>query len=206
VQAHGTSTEQNRVTESHILNEIAKTYALTEWPVTSIKAYVGHSMGTAAGDQLSAALGVWRYGWIPGIKTIDHIAEDVNDSHLDILMADKFVGQQGEQIKAAILNAKGFGGNNASGLILSPKQTMQMLANKHGVDAMDDYKAKNIAVAMTAEQADELSQYGAAPVIYDFGTSTMDKQSVSMTTSHIGLSTFANKIKMPDAAEFGCYL
>ena len=42
VQAHGTGTPQNRTTESHILNEVAKTFAVKHWPVTSVKAYVGH--------------------------------------------------------------------------------------------------------------------------------------------------------------------
>ena len=88
VQAHGTGTPQNRVTESHIFNEVAKTYQLDNWAVTSIKSYVGHSIGAAAGDQLCSALGVWQFGYIPGIKTIEHIADDVNNSNLDILMKD----------------------------------------------------------------------------------------------------------------------
>ncbi len=64
VQAHGTGTPQNRVTESHILNEVAKTFGIDSWPVAAIKSYVGHSMSAAAGDQLIASLGVWQYGWL----------------------------------------------------------------------------------------------------------------------------------------------
>lgn len=37
VQAHGTSTPQNRVTESHILNETAKVFGIEKWPVGAIK-------------------------------------------------------------------------------------------------------------------------------------------------------------------------
>ena len=78
VQAHGTGTPQNRVTESQILSQVANTFGIDNWKVTAIKSYVGHSMGAAAGDQVMASLGVWQYGFIPGIKTITHIAEDVH--------------------------------------------------------------------------------------------------------------------------------
>jgi acetoacetyl-[acyl-carrier protein] synthase len=57
MQAHGTGTPQNRVTESHILNEMAKNFGIEHWPVAAIKAYVGHSLAPAGGDQLAAALG-----------------------------------------------------------------------------------------------------------------------------------------------------
>src|SRR5690606_18499741 len=47
VQAHGTSTPQNRVTESALLNEVAKHFGIPAWPVTAVKAYLGHSLGCA---------------------------------------------------------------------------------------------------------------------------------------------------------------
>ena len=64
IQAHGTGTPQNRVSESHIFNELAKTFQLEKWPVAAIKAYLGHSLATAAGDQLAASLGAWAHGII----------------------------------------------------------------------------------------------------------------------------------------------
>ena len=84
IQAHGTSTPQNRVTESHILNETAKAFGIEKWPVVAVKAFLGHSIGVSAGDQIMATLGIWDEGIIPGIATIDHVAADVFDSHLDI--------------------------------------------------------------------------------------------------------------------------
>ena len=56
VHAHGTGTPANRTTESHILNEIAKTYGIKSLPVTGIKSYLGHSMAPASGDQLTSCL------------------------------------------------------------------------------------------------------------------------------------------------------
>ena len=49
VQSHGTGTPQNRVTESQILNELAKIYGIERWLVSAVKAYVGHSMAPAGG-------------------------------------------------------------------------------------------------------------------------------------------------------------
>ena len=50
VQAHGSSTPQNRVTESTILNKVATAFDIEQWPVTAVKSYVGHSLGTASGE------------------------------------------------------------------------------------------------------------------------------------------------------------
>ena len=41
IQAHGTGTPQNRVTESHILNEMAKCHGIDDWLVSAVKAHVG---------------------------------------------------------------------------------------------------------------------------------------------------------------------
>ena len=68
MQAHGTGTPQNRVTESHIFNALAKNFGIRQWPVTAIKAFLGHSLACASGDQIIASLGVWHDGIIPGIK------------------------------------------------------------------------------------------------------------------------------------------
>ena len=123
---------------------MAKTFGINDWPVCAIKSYVGHSVGAASGDQLISTLGcaVWLD---TEIKTIDHIADDVHDEHLNILMDHKYVGEKGEEMLAAIINSKGFGGNNASALILSPQQTMKMLETKYGADAIADYWQRNKA-------------------------------------------------------------
>lgn len=197
VHAHGTGTPQNRTTESHILNEVAKTFSIKSWPVTAIKSYVGHSVGAAAGDQLAAALGVWQYGWIPGIKTIDHIADDVYQSNLNILRDHYFAGEKGEKMQGVILNSKGFGGNNASALILSPQQTMAMLSKRHGQATLDQYAAKNHRVKTEAAARDINTCQGDERVIYKFGESVMDQTSVSMTQDSIQLSEFSQKISLP---------
>ncbi|MGR5464111.1 beta-ketoacyl synthase [Photobacterium damselae] len=205
VQSHGTGTPQNRVTESHILNEVAKTFAIDKWPVAAIKSYVGHSMSAAAGDQLIASLGVWQYGWIPGITTIDHIADDVHQSNLEILTSHKFAGEQGEAYKAVVLNAKGFGGNNATGLVLSPQQTLEMLTVRYGQECIDSYKTRNTPVAQIAKQNDLAACQGQETIRYDFGSEVMDGDSVEMDQQSLKLSAFVQAIDLPTVNPFAEY-
>lgn len=196
VQAHGTGTPQNRTTESHLLNEVAKTFGIEKWPVTAVKSYIGHSISVAAGDQLAATLGVWQHGWIPGIKTIDHIASDVYQSHLNILQDHLFVGEKGTNMRATIINSKGFGGNNASALILSPQQTQHMLQQKYGQARLDEHKKHNKTIQEVSTKIDHAIATGHEKVIYRFGEAVMDQTSVSLTKDHIRLSEFAKEIPL----------
>lgn len=205
VQAHGTGTPQNRVTESHILNEVAKTFGIENWPVTAIKSYVGHSMSAAAGDQLIASLGVWQYGWIPGIKTIDHIADDVHQSNLNILMDHYFAGTAGDDMQGVIINAKGFGGNNASALVLSPQKTLAMLQKKYGQLAIAEYLARNVKVRTTTAARDQQACQGQEEIRYYFGESVMDETSVTMTQNSLTLSAFGEAIALPTANPYADY-
>lgn len=197
VQAHGTGTPQNRTSESHILNATAQAFGIHNWAVTSTKSYVGHSIGTAAGDQLIAALGVWQYGWIPGIKSIDHIAADVHHTNLNILLDHKYVGEKGCDIKGAIINSKGFGGNNATALVLSPEKTLAMLSKKYLPSTLQDYYKKNILVQKTSTQADALACQGAERITYNFGDAVMEVDSSAITQSSLSLSEFVNKVELP---------
>ena len=206
VQAHGTGTPQNRTTESHILNEVAKTFSIQKWPVAAIKSYVGHSVSAAGGDQLIAALGVWQYGWIPGIKTIDHIADDVYRSNLNILMDHYYVGEQGEKIDGVVINSKGFGGNNASALVLSPQQTFKMLEKKYGAGALKHYKNQNVPVKARSNAMDVKTCHGNERIIYKFGQSVMDQTSVSMSQEALQLSEFAKSIDLPMTNPYTEYL
>ncbi|CDH22219.1 beta-ketoacyl synthase [Xenorhabdus bovienii] len=206
VQAHGTGTPQNRVTESHIINEVAKVFGLNCWDVTAIKSYVGHSIAASAGDKLACTLGVWQYGWIPGIKTIDHIAEDVHATNLNILMQNKFAGEHGEEMRATIINTKGFGGNNASAVILSPQQTMQMLNKKHGSSAVYTYHQRNQIVKRISEDQDRAICRGEESVVYNFGNAVMQSSDIKLSRQEVKLSGFKHSIKLPNAEEFSAFL
>lgn len=200
VQAHGTSTPQNRVTESHILNETAKAFGISKWHVGAVKAYVGHSIGAAAGDQITATLGIWQYGFMPGIATIDHIADDVHHSHLNITPAHTEVGAQG--IDVAIINSKGFGGNNASATLLAPHVVQRMLEQRHGKDRMRAHGAAQQKVAAAAHAYDASAIAGKAAPIYKFDHHVLDGNSVSMNSSAVNIDGVPHAIPLDFASPY----
>jgi len=204
-QAHGTGTPQNRVTESHILNEVAKSFEIENWNVAAIKSYVGHSLGPAGGDQLTATLGVWEYGIIPGINTIDKLAGDVYDSNLNFCIEHTKVGEKGIEMKAAIINSKGFGGNNATGLILSPQTTMEMLEKKYGPARIAKYKLLNENVLKSANDYDEAVINGEFKAIYHFGSEVMDGNDLEISDKGIKLSKFENELSFSQENPFKEY-
>lgn len=166
VQAHGTSTPQNRVTESHILNEIAKVHGIDQWTIAAVKSYLGHPLAVSAADQLMSSLGVWQYGLIPGITTVDKLADDIHDSNLRFILEHLDTGTQG--MDAVLMNAKGFGGNNATAAVLAPHVTKQMLEKKHGASAMKEYQTRNEKVAAASEQYNQDTIDGKTSPIYRF--------------------------------------
>ena len=84
VQAHGSSTPKNRTTEAGVLQQVATTFEIEQWPIVAVKSYVGHSLAPASADQLMATLGVFHHGILPGIKTTKAIADDVQADRLAI--------------------------------------------------------------------------------------------------------------------------
>jgi acetoacetyl-[acyl-carrier protein] synthase len=194
VQAHGTSTPQNRTSESHILNEIAKSFGIERWPVAAIKAYIGHTMGVAAGDQLASSLGVWSDGLIPGIKTIDHVADDVQRSHL--LIGSEHIEVDPARIDSVILNAKGFGGNNASAPVLAPHVASRMLEKRHGSQAMNSYRLRNEAVAQAAASYDEAACNGDWHIVYRFDHNVLHGEDLTLTRHAIHVPGFGPAVDL----------
>jgi acetoacetyl-[acyl-carrier protein] synthase len=193
-QAHGTSTPQNRVTESHIMSELAGVFGVEDWVVGAIKAYVGHSLAPAGGDQLAAVLGAWEYGWIPGIATIDHIAQDVYQDHLRFSI--EHVQIDPTQMDGAFINSKGFGGNNATALILSPTVTRRMLERKHGAAAMKTHRRHNEAVLTQLADYDARMSRGEVAPIYQFGEGVLEASDLTITDTQIRVPGYANAIEL----------
>ena len=194
MQAHGTSTPQNRVTESQILSSLAGQFGIDDWLVGAIKAYVGHTMAPAGGDQLAAILGQWQYGIVPGITTIDHLAADVVTDHLHFPMQhvqttpDRYVG--------AFVNSKGFGGNNATGFFLSPQQTRGMLERRWGNAAMAEWSARNEEVAARAAAYDEAASSGNTNTIYHFGEGVIDGADLTIDANTLTVPGFGHPVNL----------
>lgn len=141
IQAHGSSTPQNRVTESDMFNRLAKEFGIKQWPVTAVKAHLGHSISAASADQLMTTLGSWQHGILPGITTAKEIAEDVHTEHLDIPLQHKQIHP--DSIQLTFINSKGFGGNNATGWVLSGKQCRKIIRSAVNDDVWNKYLSKN---------------------------------------------------------------
>jgi acetoacetyl-[acyl-carrier protein] synthase len=188
VHAHGSSTPANRVTESEILDRVAAAFGIEQWPVTAVKAFVGHSLATASGDQVIGALGAFKYGIVPGIKTIDAVACDVHQDHLSLSTEDRKVGDQA--LDVAFINSKGFGGNNASALVLAPHVTERMLRKRHGQAAFDAYLARREGTRAAAAAYDQQALQGKLDIIYNFGNDMIDDQAISITTEEVKVPGF----------------
>jgi len=166
VQAHGTGTPQNRTTESQILSGVAKAFGIEDWPVAAIKCFVGHTMAAAGGDQLASTLGVFAHGILPGITTIDEVAPDVEQAHLRFSPSP--LQRTPADWDAAFLNAKGFGGNNATATVVSPRIASQWLEQRHGERAVSAWRRRNAAVGDSAAAWDRAMTEGTATIVYRF--------------------------------------
>jgi acetoacetyl-[acyl-carrier protein] synthase len=194
IQAHGTGTPQNRKTESHILNKVATTFNLDKWPIAAIKSYVGHSVSSSAGDQMAAALGVFNDGIIPGILTINNIADDVSKERLEFLTEHRNIGVK--NIDATIINSKGFGGNNASASILAPHVAEKMMKQRHGKKVLGEYYKRHEEVAEATRQYDHSTTEGKNNVIYKFDHNVLGSEEIDISQDSISISKIEKKISL----------
>jgi len=193
VQAHGSSTPQNRVTESAIFDRVAKVFGIHQWPVAAVKSYIGHSIAAAGGDQLINSLGVFAQGILPGIKTMDEVASDVHQSRLRFSSKDMRFDELPE---VAFLNSKGFGGNNATACLLSPLKTKAMLAKRYGEEAMNHYATKNQLVLEDAERYNQSALRGVFNVRYRFGQNMVSDSDINLSASSISTPGFGHDIDL----------
>lgn len=190
VMAHGSSTPQNRVTESIIFERIAEAFGISDWPVCAVKAYVGHSLAPASGDQIMTAIGAMRHGLIPGIKTMDAVADDVYQQRLHFPLKDLPAEKD-----VAFINAKGFGGNNATGVLFSGQVTEQMLAKRHSSD-WSDYCQRREATREQAADYEARADRGELAPIYRFGEGVIGDDEVLLSDQAISLPGYGKAVPL----------
>lgn len=194
VHAHGTSTPQNRVTESLVLNKVAQAFNIDAWPVVAVKCFLGHSIGSAAGDQVAAALGTWGSQILPGITTVDKTASDIHDSNLAFNLNHQQVEQ--DRFDSALINSKGFGGNNGTAVLLSPSHAQSLLKSRHGAQKFNDYLNQ---LENTKERAAEYNQAalnGTSKPIYEFGQNVLNDEHLTITENSIEISGYDRPISL----------
>ena len=172
VHAHGTSTPQNRESESHIISSLAKAMKIRALPVTAIKSYLGHSLAAAGGDQMINALGSWNHLKIPGITTTPALAENVSSDNVNYLL-DHLEFEHGA-FDFAILNAKGFGGNNGTALVASPPKTLNLLQAKYSKKELQKYEQANAGIKAALALEKKMILEGSTKSRYLFGEGVLD--------------------------------
>ena len=191
VHAHGSSTPANRRTESELIDRIARTFDLFDWPVTATKSFVGHSLSAASGDQLISALGTFRYHIIPGIKTIKEVAPDVFQERAIFPLQDVDVNDR--QMHVAFINSKGFGGNNATAVVLSPIRLNSMLRSRHK-EKFDRYLLLRERTRCKAEAYSIRANFAELDVIYRFGEPLIDEKEISLTPEGVSIPGFSKDV------------
>ncbi|MAB42092.1 MAG: beta-ketoacyl synthase [Pseudomonadales bacterium] len=188
IHAHGSSTPANRVTESEILDRVAEAFNISSWPVAAVKAYVGHSLASASADQLAATLGSFKYQIIPGIKTIDQVADDVHQQRL--LISTRDIDRSQLPLEVGFINSKGFGGNNASAVVLAPTVVERMLKKRYGADAFEAWQQRREQTRAAAEAYNQRALKGQLDIIYNFGQNMIDESALSISDAQIQVPGF----------------
>tara|TARA_R110002110_G_scaffold3754_1_gene19497 strand:- start:17301 stop:19073 length:1773 start_codon:yes stop_codon:yes gene_type:complete len=202
VQAHGTGTPQNRTTESEILSRTAKAFGIENWPVAALKCYVGHSLGSASGDQITATLGVWAHGILPGIATIDDIAADVRRDNLSFSNAHRELDEQ--QMQYALVNSKGFGGNNATATLLSPSATRAMLRRRYSAKQWAAWEQANESVLAQQQAYDDASIAGNTSPVYLFDHGVLGDADVELDSQQLRVGGQVVSLQAPNPWQDMC--
>ncbi|NVK38510.1 MAG: beta-ketoacyl synthase [Gammaproteobacteria bacterium] len=200
IQAHGSSTPLNRVTESKIYHEVAKAFQIKQWPVTAVKSYLGHSLAAASGDQLSVTLGVFAKGILPCINTIEEVADDVADEFLQLPL--EHIKRKPEDWQVAFLNSKGFGGNNASAVVVSPYVVKKMMLQRYGEQYFKEYESRLAFTNERAQQYDEAATKGQLNVIYRYGEDPIADNQVTFDETSLHIAGFAQPINLPSQSMY----
>jgi acetoacetyl-[acyl-carrier protein] synthase len=198
ILAHGSSTPQNRITESLIYHKMAQCFNINNWPVTAPKAYVGHTLGPASGDQMAMALGIFSDNIMPGITTIDEVADDVYDEHLNIATEHWHC----HDMDIAFINSKGFGGNNATATVFSPKVSLAMMAKRYGAEAFNEYLQKLRSVEQAQLVYRDNANKGQFDLIYKFGEGMLDEAEIKLTPETLSFAEFKHSINLPSKNPF----
>lgn len=113
INAHGTATQQNDVSEARAIHRVFGSRA-ARMPVSSTKSQVGHLLGASGAVEMAAVLLGMRGGFVPpnaGWREADEAIE------LDVVATAR-----GACVGVALSNSFAFGGNNSSVCLGHPDQ------------------------------------------------------------------------------------
>ena len=122
------------------------------------------------------------------MKTIDEVAEDVHQKHLRISTQD--VDRAQDPLEVCFINSKGFGGNNASAVVLGPQPVERMLRKRHGEQRFAEYADRRETVRAAALAYEQRALQGQLDVIYNFGQDMIDDHQIEISLDRMTIPGF----------------
>jgi len=98
-----------------------------------------------------------------------------------------------QKMDVAFINSKGFGGNNATAIVLSPNKVEQMLSSRYG-DAMSDYQQRREQTRRAAEDYAQRADNGEVNAIYRFGDPLIDEAGIDINRDGIHMPGYEQKV------------
>jgi acetoacetyl-[acyl-carrier protein] synthase len=125
---------------------------------------------------------------LPGISTIDRLADDVVSDRLDFSLAHRRLDPAAQRY--AVVNSKGFGGNNASAALLSPAVTQRMLQARYGAREWQAWQARNEQVEAARRDYDEAVTAGRVKPVYRFDHGVLGDEDVALKASSLRVGDY----------------
>ena len=102
-----------------------------------------------------------------------------------------------------MINSKGFGGNNASALLLAPHVAERMLRKRHGEAAFAAYLQRRETTRNAAQAYDAQALLGDLGIIYNFGNDLIDDQQIEINCEQIKVPGFAQPLVFKKDERYG---
>jgi len=93
----------------------------------------------------------------------------------------------------AFINSKGFGGNNATAVVLSPQQAEKMMAARYG-EQLKTYFEKRQSTRQKAQAYADRADAAQLDVVYRFGEELIDEDKVCITKEGISIPGYTQDV------------
>ena len=105
---------------------------------------------------------------------------------------------------AAFINAKGFGGNNATGVVLSPAVTQRLLTQRHGAAAVNAWKTRRETTREAAAAYLAQADHGHYAPRYQFGEAVLEGPELDIHADRIHIPGYDHAVSLTSDNPFGC--
>jgi acetoacetyl-[acyl-carrier protein] synthase len=104
---------------------------------------------------------------------------------------------------ASFINAKGFGGNNATGVVLSPRVTERLLTQRHGAEAISAWKERRERVREASAAYLQQADLGHYQPRYQFGEAVLEGPELKIHADRIHIPGYARPVSLHTDNPFG---